>query len=124
MSGPCKERGQQERNKTIKLRTRLSRIIVGCVLIIILLKVHEIDQEGRGKNENTLSQSGLRRENNNEGIGIGELVSITKKSKKKYGFTNTGGPFLVNQALLVGSLIEDVKVNGITTLHRTETELR
>lgn len=42
----------------------------------------------------------------------------------KYGFTNTGGPFLVNQALLVGSLIEDVKVNGITTLHGTETELR
>ena len=94
------------------MRTRLSRIIVGCVLIIILLKVHEIDQEGRGKNENTLRQSGLRRENNNEGIGIGE------------GFTNTGGPFLVNQSLLVGSLIEDVKVNGITTLHRTETELR
>lgn len=82
MSGPCKERGQQERNKTIELRTRLSRIIVGCVLIIILLKVHEIDQEGRGKNENTLRQSGLRRENNNEGIGIGELVSITKNRKR------------------------------------------
>ncbi len=77
-----KKEDNKRENKTIELRTRLSRIIVGCVLIIILLKVHEIDQEGRGKNENTLRQSRLRRENNNEGIGIGELVSITKNRKR------------------------------------------